>query len=221
MEQRSADPGAELVLDNRKLILGFVLLVAMCGACFVIGFMEGKRQAVQAKIESIAPMPAAAGSGTASSTPASPPPAASVTTNAAKDKNARDQLDWYKNVQRGESGVPKTPPKPEAVSPTQAPEQKDANSAPPKNTALPGPEPAVPAGKVTYSVQVGAFRQLKEAETAAAGVRGKGFECAIESPSTTNTFYLVKVGPFKTRADAVAMKNKLSKAGFSCYIKFN
>jgi cell division protein FtsN len=107
------------------------------------------------------------------------------------------------------------------VPATPLPAQKDANSAPPKSTSVPRQDPAVPAAKVTYTVQVGAFRQLKEAESAAAGVRSKGFECAIEPPSATNTLYLVKVGQFKTRTDAVAMKNKLSKAGFSCYVKSN
>ncbi len=74
---------------------------------------------------------------------------------------------------------------------------------------------------MTYTVQVGAFRQLKEAESKAESVRAKGFECTIVPPGASSEYYLVKVGQFKLRADAKAMQLKLTKAGFSCYVKSN
>ena len=47
MDQHS-DSGYELVLDNRRLIIAFAVLILFCGCFFVVGFMEGKRQGFQA-----------------------------------------------------------------------------------------------------------------------------------------------------------------------------
>ena len=47
MDDQSAEPGFEFVLDNRKLIVVFLLLISFCGGFFVLGFMEGKRQGMQ------------------------------------------------------------------------------------------------------------------------------------------------------------------------------
>ena len=46
-DKRSRDAGTELILDNRKLILAFGALAVVCGAFFVLGFIEGKRQGIQ------------------------------------------------------------------------------------------------------------------------------------------------------------------------------
>jgi cell division protein FtsN len=218
MEQRSAELGTELVLDNRKLILGFVLLVALCGACFIIGFMEGKRQAIQAKVEAIAPgslvpTPSEIPSSTAAKIPGKATEAA-----PAKDQTVRDPLDWYKNVQRGDAEPGKPAPKTKVVPPAQT---SAATVTPTRGNNPPAPEVPVPAAKVSYSVQVGAFRQLKAAEAKVSDVKAKGFECVIEPPKAPNQLYLVKVGKFVARADAVAMQRKLANAGFSCIIKPN
>jgi cell division protein FtsN len=204
MEPQSADAGTELVLDNGKLILGFVLLVALCGACFVIGFMEGKRQAIQAKVDSMAPL-------TPASTPPGEPPAAAgikitespATAPPAKDRSVREPLDWYKNVQRNEPGTGKVLPAAEPAS---------QGISPPASAA---------SGKATYTVQVGAFRNMREAEAKGGTVQSKGFLCTIDPPKAPEQLYLVKVGKFASRAEAVAMQRKLTKAGFSCFIKTN
>jgi hypothetical protein len=47
MTDREPEAGHELVLDNRKLIIAFAVLIAICGAFFVLGFMEGRRQGFQ------------------------------------------------------------------------------------------------------------------------------------------------------------------------------
>jgi cell division protein FtsN len=79
----------------------------------------------------------------------------------------------------------------------------------------------IPGVRPTYTVQVGAFRQPREAESRAAALKEKGFECLIEAPKTEGQLYTVKVGRFESRAEAVAMQRKLTKVGFSCYIKTN
>jgi cell division protein FtsN len=72
-----------------------------------------------------------------------------------------------------------------------------------------------------YSVQVGAFRQKQQVDNKADLLRSKGFDCRIEDPVSAEGLYLLKVGKFKSRAEAVAMQLRLKKSGFSSFIKTN
>lgn len=220
MEQRNAELGTELLLDNRRLILGFVLLVALCGACFVIGFMEGKRQAIQAKVEAIAPDSLASASSEPPARPAAKLPGNVPEFTPASPQAVREQLDWYKSVQRS-ADTGNTAPKTEVAAPASGARTGAATPTPIKGAKPPAPVVPVPAATVNYSVQVGAFRQLDEAEAKAAALKAKGFESAIEPPKGANRYYLVKVGKYAARADALVMQRKLEKAGFSCFIKTN
>ena len=222
MEQRAAEAGTELVLDNRKLIVGFVLLIAVCGAFFIIGFMEGKRQPIQARILPNPSSPAASGAGEGAGTTAS---AKEVGTNPGADKSVREQLDWYKKVQQNDAAPAKTISTAESAKTAPANEAKKAPAAQPKGAsvapAVPAPATLVPSGKASYSVQVGAFRQRHDAEVKAEAVKAKGFECTVELSKSADQLYLVKVGKYDSRAGAVAMQRKLTKAGFSCFVKTN
>ena len=50
MERYPAQPGYELVLDARRLIIACVLVIFVCGVFFVLGFVEGKRQILEASM---------------------------------------------------------------------------------------------------------------------------------------------------------------------------
>jgi len=78
----------------------------------------------------------------------------------------------------------------------------------------------VPAANVTYTVQVGAFKQKQEADSRAAALKLKGYLCVIDFRSAEQ-LYLIKVGRFDTRAGAKAVQLQLSKDGFSSFIKVN
>lgn len=218
MESRSAESGTELVLDNRKLILGFLLLIAVCGGFFVIGFMEGKRQTVGVGTErpaSAAPAPAAespVASGNAAS--AAPSKAAPI-----ENRSVRDKLDWYKSVQSSGNDVGK------GLDPAGSPRtsstmgRKAAAAQPPAGKPPAAPASTATAAKPVYTVQVGAFRQPREAETKMDALRARGYSCSIELPKTPDDLYLVKIGKFSSRADAVAMQKRLKKDGFVSFIK--
>lgn len=192
----------QLVLDNRKLILAFVLLVALCGCSFVVGYMEGSRQGKQKGIQTVDSLEAPRASG---------PP------EAIAPESESETLNWYKHVNKKE-GEPEIIP-PEATAPSTPADAAALPPSPPVNAEAAEMEP--PRDRTGYSVQVGAFRQRREAEAKARMLRGKGFESRIEAPGSPEELYRLKVGSFKSRADAIAVQRQLEKSGFRSFVKSN
>ncbi len=218
MAQLSAESGNEFILDNRKLIIGFMLLIVICGAFFVVGFMEGKRQAVQARSERPSSGPAGTPSEAAARAVATPP-VTPAKNGPAEDRSVREQLDWYKTIQGGDTATRAVaePSKSAEAEPTQA----EKVTRPAAGTQKPAAGPKASSGAAAYTVQVGAFRQRHEAESKADALKSRGYTFVIESPATPDGLFLVKVGNFNSRADAVAMERRLRKDGFTCFIKAN
>lgn len=197
MTNRDAETGRELVLDNRKLIILFTLGIALCGCFFVLGFVEGKRQGFQEGTQNVSE------SSPGESRPAEP----------ESSKSDEQPLDWYKNVNRSEDvAAPALEPEPVQSLP-----EPKAAAAEVKPAAREEPI-AKPA---TYSVQVGAFRQKKELDAKTKLLEEKGFQCRTEPPQGPDQLHLLKVGIFKTRAEAVAMQLRLKKSGFPSFVKTN
>jgi len=217
MEQEKDDAGLEFVLDGRKLIVGFVLLMALCGTFFVLGYMEGKRQVLRVERDGRDEAPAGA------SLPSALPEGSTGGKQEPAGQEApavKAQLDWYKNVNQG-PGDKTSKPRAAKDDPYQAGDRKETPPQAPPPAAAGAQEAAnsSPAAATVYSVQVGAFREKKEAERKAAMLAEKGYDYAIDAPKPGQEYYLLKVGRFATRADAVAMQLKLKQDGFATLIK--
>jgi cell division protein FtsN len=207
MAQSSSDSGMELVLDNRRLVVAFVLLVFVCGIFFILGFIEGKRQGVAVAERSFRAQSAsqAADPGKMKEEPR-PLPAKALENPVARDSSA--QLQWYDSVSKNE------PPSATLIPPPAAkPPQKTEPDA-----ASPPPSPAAGA-QLNYTVQIGAFHLREDAEKRGELLKGKGYSYVIEPPARAGDFFLVKVGKYKSRAEAQAIKLKLQKDGFNTFIK--
>ena len=101
MTEKVTDSGIEVVLDNRKLIVAFAVLISICGGFFVLGFIEGKRQGYQAGMQTAAETAAPVVSDSASM------PAAQTADSASDSKIAeaeaeKQPLNWYENINRKE-----------------------------------------------------------------------------------------------------------------------
>lgn len=214
MDQHS-DSGYELVLDNRRLVIAFAVLIVFFGGFFVIGFMEGKRQGFQAGSQ----MAAETGANTIPDELLVKEPQAAGTDSArtADEQPEEKSLEWYKNVSERESA--------KRSETTGAPARKEIvkteTAKPTAATIVKSSAPAVSSTPGTYSVQVGAFRQKQQADAKAGQLRAKGFDSRVEPPTSDDGLYLLKVGRFKSRAEAVAMQLRLKKSGFSSFIKTN
>jgi len=205
MVDNSSDSGYELVLDNRRLIVAFIVLILFCGCFFVIGFVEGKRQGYQAGSQSeseSAVKPVA----DEVKDPGRPAVVADSETPAVKENAENQRLNWYKNVSGQEQKNESIPP----IEPDPVPKKETVK-----------PAVSAPAASAGYTVQVGAFRQRQQVEVKAQLLRSKGFDCRIEVPQSSEDLYLLKVGQFKTRAEAVEMQLRLKKSGIGSFIKTN
>ncbi|HAH19949.1 MAG: hypothetical protein A2Y00_08370 [Omnitrophica WOR_2 bacterium GWF2_43_52] len=66
-----------------------------------------------------------------------------------------------------------------------------------------------------FTVQVGSFASLKNAERLMSKLQGKYFDAFIDQvPSGQNLLYRVRVGKVKTRQEALALKNALEAEGY-------
>jgi cell division protein FtsN len=215
MTDQAGPSGFELILDNPRLILAFAVLIAVCGCFFVLGFIEGKRQGLQEGAQAAAESSAKAGMDH-SQAQASKPERANPDAKASNGGTEEQPLDWYKNVNRRESEPGIVPP-PAASDAT----SKIVEPAPPPKASNKPHANAAHSEPVTYAVQIGAFRQRKELEIRAQMLKSKGYDYRIESPQSPGQLYLLKVGKFASRAEAVAMQIRLKKSGFTSIIKTN
>ena len=213
MTDKEMESGFELELDNRKLIIAFVILIVLLGGFFVWGYGVGKRQGMQlAAIEGADSVSRAVSEETLS--PTEPANTAASDTSSLESDEADQNLDWYQSVNKKETDPVEVPP----VRPSVA-----TNTADPvissKSAAAPVISSKKTAGPATYSVQVNAFKGRAEAEAHALNVRSKGFESRVVAPESAGQLYQVRVGSFDTRAEAEALLSRLKNSGFSGFIK--
>ncbi len=221
MDNHSGENASQLVLDNRRLIIAFAFLIIICGSFFVIGYVEGKRQSLTRR----SGQPAATGeiADTASAEPVEEKKAG-VKPETAADKAVGEDLDWYQNVKRKATEPVQGLKPPAASGSNRAVAESPAGSNPShdpagKQAALKPSNAPQAQGKVTYSVQVGAFRHKKEAEAKAEVLKAKHYKYVIEPSGGTDSLFLLKVGRYESRADAVAMQLRLKRDGFVTFIK--
>jgi len=110
--------------------------------------------------------------------------------------------------------VSKTPPpaqqKPAEAVPAQKPGQGATQEKPAAPAAQPVPAPvqaakpeAKPAGKAVYSVQIGAFKNEKNAEAVVKQFKEKGYEAFVQTvPKDKEMLHRVLIGKFENRKEA-------------------
>jgi len=120
---------------------------------------------------------------------------------------------------QSEAASPPVLEKPAAPAQTRPETQRNVTSVPAQGTAAPEPASAVQparAAKVTapfYTVHVGSFRKQSVASSEAERISAKGHEAFVERADLgqRGIWFRVKVGRFKTRAEAESLKAKINK----------
>lgn len=213
-------PDREVTLSSTTLLVIFFGLVLVCGLFFGLGYTLGRRAPAEASQEAAATS-ANTNAGAASNLPASSQPkpsaAAPVTsivadpapTVAASDTQPADSP----------ADVPaQSVPAPPTVKPALE-ELKPAAKTPTAATVQPVKLPMQPAAAPSgIMVQIAAVSNPADANVLIGALQKRGYTVAARRQST-DTLIHVQVGPFPTRADAIAMRQKLLGDGYNAILK--
>ncbi len=236
-EERLERQDSEVTLSTGTLLAIFFGLVVVCGVFFGFGYSMGRHSAdAKAAAAQVAAVPAA---DETAATPSHPKPSAlellpappAQTGTAADDSAPRTVVvDQPSTDSATSEPAVKTAPKAATPRPVAAPAQQPlpatqphaapkfiATSAP--TTARPVPASlAKPATKSTIMVQIAAISHPEDAEALVAALKKRGYAVAVHTEPQDKLLH-VQVGPFATRDDAVAMRQKLLSDGYNAIIK--
>jgi len=118
------------------------------------------------------------------------------------------------------------PPEPTATAPAQpTPAPIVRTTAPPAAStrpveAPPAPPRAVPPTEagLTFTVQVAAVSHQEDADLLVAALKRKGYAVASRTEPQDKLFH-IQVGPFATKKDADAMRQRLAGDGYNAIVK--
>ncbi len=220
-ERTAASNDAEFSLGLGSLIGIFFGLALVCGVFFGFGYTLGHRSQP-------APVPSEPASEPSAQTPAlvAPKPSAQVLqqqpeatqqqvivpeTLTAQGTPTLATATATTTARETASAVaaPSLKPQPVAVATSKAPQPATVASA---------PEPAGTVPTETIMVQIAAVRSRPDAEALAAALRKNGFTPSIRTESQDKLLH-VQIGPFASRDEAKAMRQKLSSSGYNAFIK--
>jgi DedD protein len=194
----------EPIARDREMTLGvsfivgiFFALVLVCAIFFAFGYSLGRRSALPA---SGIPAPVTSDSTSGTPKPASGiPEAEAMPSHATADENPSDEQTAPEVKQ-----APAVLPAKLAIKP--APTEKI--------TAL----TATPAGATQSIVQVAAVSRQGDAAMLMSALKRKGYSAAIHQVPQDKLLH-VQIGPFPTKKDAEAMRQRLISDGYNAIVK--
>lgn len=198
------DQEPEITLSTTSLLGLFLGLVLICGVFFGFGYSVGRHSAASAAINS------ASNAETADSS-AQPATAPAASEDAPVEKlpapSAPVTLPF---VQTQGPSAPEQPAAAPEARPSPAPKR------PAKATATAAQTEPAPAGHMM--VQVAAVVHQEDADVLLTALRRKGFNAVVRT-EPQNKLLHVQVGPFGTRAEANATRQKLLADGYNAILK--
>jgi DedD protein len=213
----------ELNLSSTTLLAIFFGLVLVCGLFFGFGYTLGRRAPSEAAIE---PTSVQAATTPVSSQPK--PSAASPSAATAKPSQASIPEDIPGS--NDTSITPQPEPAPQvkpavATQPQPAPAVKTPPQVKPALTpaSQTGVTPAASSAPTqtpasAIMVQIAAVSNPADAEALVSALHKHGYAASVHRQST-DTLNHVQIGPFATRAEAVAMRQKLQADGYNAIMK--
>lgn len=232
-----ASEDTEITLGAGKLLGLFLLLAAICGVFFSIGYSLGKSSGREQAMNDQPSQVSAAEPSTATANSENKPSAAiapkSETQQAAAEdtssENKTSNLTFYKAVQQNDTSQAATektqpataagPKVVEAAAPAKASPVATATTATHAAAEVVSHSSPV-TGPGTIVVQIAAVSREDDAVSLAGALRKKNYNVfVVNNPVNNDKFYHVQVGPFATMPEAEAMKAKLISEGYNPIIK--
>jgi len=231
-EDREERQETELTLGTGTLLAIFFGLVVVCAVFFGFGYSMGRRTA-ESKAAALAATSPAVDAGTVAS--ARPKPSAVEVLRTQVDEPATSDetaprtvlVDQPSTTVRDTEAPPpaKTSPLPPVVVKT-SPKPVATVVAPTPihvaSTLSHGTPTAPPVEKPVTStptmVQIAAVSHAEDAEALIAALRKRGYTVVVRNEPQDKLSH-VQIGPFATRADANAMRQKLLADGYNAILK--
>jgi cell division protein FtsN len=218
-EDEAEKDQAEFNLGMGTLIGIFFVLALICGVFFGFGYTLGHRpSAAPSSSQSIEQAPALL--------PAAPKPSAQQTSQISD--SSRIVLPTAQPETAPPATAENSDPEPVSAKATNTRSKHASQITPPlqrnsevATAAAPiaaPPASAAPAPTGTIMVQIAAVKGHNDAEALASALRRNGFSPTIRTESQDKLLH-VQVGPFASRDEAKAMRQKLSNAGYNAFIK--
>ncbi len=202
-DTRTATPDREITLGTTLLLGLFFALAALCAACFGFGYSLGAKHSSTVTVASEAqPSLKLNGSKPAAGSAA---PAANVPTEPTVAPAPKPE-----NPSAETATIDPTPAEP---PPTRARPPADTT---PVTASAPPPPPA--PGATQFLVQIAAVTHQEDADLIASTLTRRGYAVNIRNEPQDKLLH-VQVGPFATKKEAEAMRQRLMADGFNAYIK--
>jgi cell division septation protein DedD len=205
-------PDRELTISATTLLAIFFGLVLLCGLFFGLGYTLGRRSPADASAAPAAGTLDAADSGISRPKPSAtvtdkPPVTPAPNETPASDSSLTTQDDASK-IPAAETPAVSTP----AAQP--APVASQAVQAASRPASVPTEAPAT----TSLMVQIAAISDQNDATVLVSALQKRGYAVSVRR-EPGDTLMHVQVGPFATRADALAMRQKLLNDGYNAIVK--
>ena len=211
----------ELTLSTGAILAIFLGLVLLCAVFFGFGYNLGRKSSTVSN----APLPAAAHdtepAGTESSTfdnfkpsPNSPTSTSSTTTAPAPTRAVETSAPANRTNEPSVTVPVHTPPAP-AARPIPPPASNTSTST---HAAQPAAPAIAPGGAFVVQIAAISGTHKDDADLLSSALRGRGYTVS-EHTDPQDKLIHVQVGPFATKADAEAMRERLIVDGYNPIIK--
>jgi DedD protein len=211
----------ELTLSTGAILAIFLGLVVLCGVFFGFGYNLGRKSSTapttalpaaasdaepadagSSNFDNFKPSPSSPRASASTTTTTPPPPAGSAPTVT------RDT----------EPEAPTAKPSPPTPPPSHAASSPAPTTSAPARAAEPAAPAVTPGGAFVVQIAAISPTHKDDADLLASALRGRGYTVA-ERVDATDKLIHVQVGPFATKADAEAMRERLVVDGYNPIIK--
>ncbi|GGG77554.1 SPOR domain-containing protein [Edaphobacter dinghuensis] len=196
----------EMTLGTSFIIGIFFALVLICAIFFAFGYSLGRRSALPAS--GVAAPAASQDTGSGAAKPSSGVPESQA---APADSSANSSTDVPDDSSSNDQTPAVTP------TPTAVPAKLTIKPTPVSHAAAPS-APAAVVGAGQSVVQVAAVSRQGDADMLVAALKRHGYNAAIHQ-SLQDKLLHVQIGPFATKKEADAMRQKLTADGYNAIVK--
>lgn len=210
---RAVGTDTEIALGTRSLLGIFFGLVLICSIFFGLGYSVGRAGGSRAAAQppDVAPAPDSHLSKPSAEQTLTPveQPAATTDDNGAPTTPGDTPAPQHMQIPT---------PGPSPANTAQAPARTPASSSAPAAAPAPVLTPAAATVASTFMVQVAAVRIQQDAQILVDALGKHGYTAVIRNEPQDQLLH-IQLGPFNSRADAVAMRAKLLADGYNAVIK--